>query len=73
MCSCAEVVSIVSSATQFIREHCQFIKRVGLLSTDGTRQAKPFAEEFALHGIHIVYLTDDQQSVVTDCIFNVTW
>ena len=69
----AEVVSIVSSTTQFIREHCHFIKRVGLLSTDGTRQAKPFAEEFAQHGIHIVYLTDDQQSVVTDCIFNVSW
>lgn len=73
MCPCAEVVSIISATTQFIKEHCQFIKRVGIISTDGTRQAKPFAEEFSTNGIHVVYLTDEQQSVVTDCIFNVHW
>lgn len=68
-----EIVSIVTSTVSFVDRYFPEVRRIGIMSTDGTRHAKPFKQEFGAHNIEIVYLTDDQQCVVTDCIYNVHW
>lgn len=67
------VVSIVKSTVDFINSYYPNISRIGILSTDGTRRLKPFAKEFEKSKKELVYLSDRQQVVVTDCIFNTHW
>ena len=68
-----EIVSIITSTVSFVDRYFPEVHRVGIMSTDGTRHAKPFKQEFEAHNIEVVYLADDQQCVVTDCIYNVHW
>lgn len=67
------VVSIVKSTVSFINAFYPKITRIGILSTDGTRKLKPFAKEFEESNKQLVYLSDEQQVIVSDCIFNTQW
>ena len=67
-------INPATSVLEFIKpRYFPEVYRVGIMSTDGTRHAKPFKQEFEAHNIEVVYLADDQQCVVTDCIYNVHW
>ena len=68
-----EVVSLISSAVKFIQVHFPNSRRIAILSTDGTRMAKPFEKELSASGYQAVYLSDAQQAVVTECIYNHEW
>ena len=68
-----QVISIVKCTADFISLHCPTISRIGIMSTDGTRSAKPFKREMDELDKSLVYLTDEQQAIVTDCIFNTEW
>lgn len=68
-----EVVSLISSAVKFIQVHFPNSRRIAILSTDGTRMAKPFEKELSASGYQVVYLSDAQQAVVTECIYHHEW
>ena len=68
-----ELVSLISSTVTFIKNHFSESKRIAIMSTDGTRKAKPFESEFYANGFSPIYLTDSQQAIVTDCIYNQKW
>lgn len=67
------LVSIVSETVRYIRCHHPDVVRVGIMSTNGTRQAKPFQRQMNANGITMVYLSDEQQDVVSQCIFSTEW
>ena len=68
-----EIVSLISSTVTFIKDHFSESKRIAIMSTDGTRKAKPFESEFLANGFSPIYLSDAQQAVVTECIYNHEW
>lgn len=68
-----ELVSIISATVKFVRTLYPHLKRVGIMSTDGTRRVRPFEDDMSKQRISLVYLNDDQQSVITSCIFNEQW
>ena len=70
---CAEIVSIIHCTVDYIHQYCPKIARIGIMSTDGTRKSKPFKAEVEALGKTLIYLTDDQQRVISDCIFNTQW
>ena len=69
----AKIISIISSTVDYIQNHYPTITQIGLLSTEGTRRSKPFQHELAGLGKSIIYLSDSQQQVVSECIFNTQW
>ena len=68
-----ELVSIISATVEFVRTLYPHLRRVGIMSTDGTRHVRPFEDDMSKQGISLVYLNDDQQSIITSCIFNEQW
>lgn len=68
-----ELVSIISSTVEFVRTLYPHFRRVGIMSTDGTRHVKPFEDDMWKQQISLVYLDDDQQSIISNCIFNQQW
>lgn len=68
-----EIVNIISSTVSFINDIYPRLKRVGIMSTDGTRHAKPFEDEMRRLGVSLVYLNDKQQAVISECIYNTKW
>lgn len=67
------VVSIVSETVRYICSHYPDAARIGIMSTNGTRKVKPFQYKMNEAGKQMVYLSDDQQEIVTQCIFNTEW
>lgn len=67
------VISIVSETVQYICSHYPDAARIGIMSTNGTRKAKPFQSKINETGKQMVYLSDDQQGIVTQCIYNKEW
>ena len=68
-----EVVSIISATVEFTRTLYPHLRRVGIMSTDGTRHVKPFEDDMSKQNISLVYLNDEQQSIISSCIFNPQW
>ena len=66
-------MNIISSTVSFINDIYPRLKRVGIMSTDGTRHAKPFEDEMRRLGVSLVYLNDKQQAVISECIYNTKW
>lgn len=62
------IINIIDETASF----CAYEKldRVAVLATEGTIRSGAYADVFAEHEIEIVALTDDEQQIITDTIFN---
>lgn len=65
-----KTTNIVGEIFMFLKTHYPYVKRVGLLSTEGTRISNVFDEIAKLHKISIVYPNNENQEKLNDVIFN---
>ena len=62
------IINIIEETASFC-EHGQ-LQRVGVLATKGTIDSRAYADVFEPRGIEILPLTEDEQAVITNVIFN---
>ena len=62
------IINIIEETASF----CSFegLSRVGVLATEGTTASGAYSEIFKARNIEIIPLTDEEQSIITDTIFN---
>ena len=62
------IINIIDATATF----CEFegLKRVGVLATEGTIRSGAYSDIFSARGIEILPLSDEEQAVITNTIFN---
>ena len=68
-----EIINMIRETGEFIKATLPDIKKIGLLSTTGTRQAGVYEELLSPSGLEIVQLDDERQLEIHDSIYNPQW
>ena len=67
------LVSIVDETVRHIERKMPSVKRVGLLATTSTCEARVYHAPLEARGLHVVALPNDLQAGVQDTIYNSEW
>jgi len=68
-----EVLNMLKETGEFIKLSLPNIKKIGLMSTTGTRQAKVYNQLLEPLGFEIIEIPDQLQNELHDSIYNTDW
>lgn len=65
------ILSMIEETAKYIKDNHKDIKRVGLLSTEGTSKVLVYDKVFKEYGIDIIKPTAENQTYITNIIYNI--
>ncbi len=68
-----QVVNMLEETVQFIKDFFPGVKKLGLMSTTGTRKVKIYNKIFEPLGLEIIEVPDEMQEELHDTIYNQKW
>lgn len=65
------ILSMIEETAKYIKDNHKDIKRIGLLSTEGTSKVLVYDKVFKKYGIDIIKPTIENQTYITNIIYNI--
>jgi len=68
-----KVVHMLDECLRYIKEACPGVRKIGVMSTTGTREAKVYDMLLAENGYEIIWVPEETQAGLHDAIYNKDW